>query len=79
MVGELGKLHLRNDSVYLGISLGVGALNSCPNGLGHLFREELHKLCMVCLPAAHGPPEKSAPECLFECGGALTAIWAMPK
>ena len=38
---KLGKLHLRNDSVYLGISLGVGALNSCPNGLGHLFREEL--------------------------------------
>ena len=23
-------------------------------------------------------PEKSAPECPFECGGGVTAIWAMP-
>ena len=24
-------------------------------------------------------PSKSAPECPFECGGGLTAIWAMAK
>ena len=24
-------------------------------------------------------PEKSAPECPFECGGGVIAIWAMPK
>ena len=45
-----------------------GGLNPCPDGLGHLFRENSKK------NGKNGKMEKSrlkksAPECPFECGG----------
>ena len=49
-----------------------GGLNPCPDGLGHFFRENGKKNAKIA-------PEKSAPECPFECGGGVIAIWAMPK
>ena len=58
---------------------GEGGLNPCPDGLGHLFRENGKKNGKNG-KMAKSRLKKSAPECPFECGGGgVIAIWAMPK
>ena len=66
----------------MGICLILGGLNPCPDGLGHLFRENGKNMVKN---GKNGKMvksrlKKSAPECPFECGGGVViAIWAMPK